>query len=109
MEEGSVRRLALALPHAYEDTHRGHPSFRINRRIFAMLRPEPRQLIVKLEPEDQHNLLEGYPAVVTPAAHYSHHGWTRIGLETTDEALVALSLRLAWLHVAPRRMRDSLR
>jgi hypothetical protein len=32
-----VRRLALALPEAYEDTHRRKPAFRVNKRIFAML------------------------------------------------------------------------
>ena len=32
-----VRRLALALPESYEDTHRHKPAFRVNKRIFAML------------------------------------------------------------------------
>ena len=32
-----VRRLALAMPEAYEDTHRRKPAFRENKRIFAML------------------------------------------------------------------------
>jgi hypothetical protein len=30
-----VRGLALALPEAYEDTHRCKPAFRVNKRIFA--------------------------------------------------------------------------
>lgn len=108
MEDGAVRRIALALPEAYEDTHRGHPSFRVEKRIFAMLRPEPRHLIVKLGSDDQHNMLEGYPEVVIPGVHYAHHGWTRVLLDEADNGLVGLILRLAWLHVAPKRMHAAL-
>lgn len=107
--DGAIRRFALALPEAYEDTHRSHPSFRVNQRIFAMLRPEPRHLIVKLGSDDQHNMLEGHPDVVIPGVHYAHHGWTRVLLDRADEALVELILRLAWLHVAPRRLHGALR
>lgn len=108
MEDGVVRRIALGLPEAYEDTHRGHPSFRVHQRIFAMLRPEPRHLIVKLGSDDQHNMLEGHPEVVLPGVHYAHHGWTRVLLDDADEPLVALILRLAWLQVAPKRLHPQL-
>ena len=106
--DGVVRRYALGLPEAYEDTHRGHTSFRVNKRIFAMLRPEPRHLIVKLGSDDQHNMLEGHPGVVIPGVHYAHHGLTRILLDQAGEALVALILRPAWLHVAPKRLATQL-
>jgi hypothetical protein len=32
----AARRLALALPQAHEDAHRGKPAFRVNTRILAM-------------------------------------------------------------------------
>jgi hypothetical protein len=102
--DDQVRRLALALPCAYEDTHRGHPSFRVEKRIFAMLRPTGPGLIVKLGSDDQHNMLEAYPETVVPSEHYTHHGWTRVVLGEADEALLALILRLAWLHVTPKRL-----
>ena len=32
-----IRAAALALPEAHEDLHRGKPTFRVGKRIFAML------------------------------------------------------------------------
>ncbi len=110
--EAAIRSGALALPEAYEDTHRGHPAFRVQKRIFAMLRPEtaetPPHLIVKLGSDDQHNMLTAYPDVVTPWIHYHNHGWTRVWWTAADDALTALLLRLAWLHVAPKRLQKAL-
>jgi hypothetical protein len=112
ISEDEIRRLALALPEAYEDIHRGHPAFRVEKRIFAMLRHEqpgvPAHLIVKLGSDDQHNLLEGYPDAVVPGVHYPHHGWTRVWPDEADAALVALILLLAWLHVTPKRLHGRL-
>lgn len=73
-----------------------------------MLRPEPRRLIVKLGSDDQHNMLECHPEVVIPGVHYAHHGWTQVLLDEADEPLTALILRLAWLHMAPKRMHPKL-
>jgi hypothetical protein len=106
--EAEVRRQALALPEAYEDTHNTRPSFRVEKRIFAMLWPEasaPRPFMVaKLGSDDQHNMLQAYPEAVVPWIHYPQHGWTRVWWASADEALTALILRLAWLHVAPKRL-----
>lgn len=116
--EANVRRLALALPEAYEDLHRGKPTFRVNRRIFAMLRGETRAersgmfaalegerpvVLLKLDREDQINLAEGYPSAVTPA-EYAHNGWTHLWLDAADAALLATVIRLAWVNVAPKRL-----
>jgi len=119
-DEADVRRLALALPEAYEDRHRGKPTFRVNKRIFCMLRaperrPRPGQgmfaalegdrpvALVKLEREDQLNLIAGYSGAITPA-EYAHHGWTHVWLDAADEATLALVIRLAWVCVAPKRL-----
>lgn len=118
--DADVRRLALGLPAAYEDLHRGKPTFRVNKRIFCMLRapdrsPRPGQgmfaalegerpvALVKLEREDQLNLIEGHPGAITPA-EYAHHGWTHVWLDVADEATLALVIRLAWVCVAPKRL-----
>lgn len=119
-DEAEVRRLALALPEAYEDLHRGKPTFRVNKRIFAMLRAAERGprsgsgmfaalagerpvALVKLEREDQLNLIGGHPDAITPA-EYAHHGWTHVWLDVADEATLALVIRLAWVCVAPKRL-----
>lgn len=105
-----VRRIALELPESYEQPHRRAPAFWVHRRIFclfpraAMAMWEGAGLVIKLEREDQLNLLAGHPGVLAPAGAYSHHGWTAVNLAQADDALMRMLLRLAWTHVAPKRL-----
>lgn len=100
-----VRRLALALPEAYEADHHGMPSFRVNKKIFATLRHAEAKMMVKLDPEDQHNLSEGHRGVVEPVPGYwGRGGSTFVWFDQCDEALVESLLRLAWSGVAPKRL-----
>ncbi len=99
-----ARRIALGLPEAYEDTHRRAPSFRVDKRIFCMFPSDAEHITLKLEREDQLNMIEGHPQAVGPARLYSHHGWTYVWPEQADEALLGDLLRLAWTHVAPKRL-----
>jgi len=99
-----IRRLALEEPHAVEMIHRRSPSFRVNMRIFCMLPNDAAWAVLKLDREDQLNMIEGHPGVVTPARLYAHHGWTYLWLETADEHLAKTLLHLAWTHVAPKHM-----
>jgi hypothetical protein len=104
VSDDDIRQIALSLPQTYEDTHRGVPAFRIQARIFAMLSAEAPRLIIKLERDDQLNMLEGHPDVVVPGRHYSHHGWTRVDCNRAERDLVETLLKLAWTHVAPKRL-----
>ena len=99
-----VRHLALAEPHAVEMIHRRSPSFRVNMRIFCTMPNDADWVTLKLEREDQLNMIAGHPGVVTPARLYSHHGWTYLRLESADEHLAHTLLHLAWTHVAPKAM-----
>lgn len=114
-----VRRLALALPEAYEDLHGGKPTFRVNRRIFAMLGVEGEAAggdsmfgalgsravaLVKLDRDDQLNLAAAYPEAIVPVSDYPHHGWTHVRLDEIDAATLATVIRLAWVCVAPKRL-----
>ena len=114
--EADVRRLALALPEAYEDLHRGLPTFRVSKKIFAMLGIAGEGAggmfdaagagpvaLVKLDREDQLNLAAEHAAIV-PVSDYPHHGWTHVRLGEIDEARLATVIRLAWACVAPKRL-----
>jgi hypothetical protein len=112
---GDLRRLALALPEAYEEAHRRGPAFRVNKRIFAMLGvtghsqffkglAHEDMAVVKLERDDQLNMAAAHAVAVTPAELYAHHGWTYLSLPQLDEAVLGLILRLAWINVAPKRL-----
>ncbi len=113
--QDDLRRLALALPSAYEDLHRGRPAFRVEGRIFATLGAEGNSAlfsslgsddvaVVKLDREDQLNMAAAHQGAVEPTETYGHHGWTYLRLDGLDETTLSLILRLAWAHVAPKRV-----
>ena len=119
MNADDLRRVATALPEIYEDIHRRCPTFRVNARIFAMLGVTGEEslfaamdgdkvAVVKLAREDQLNLAAAHPGVLQPTESYGHHGWTYVRLDALDEALLATVLRLAWIHVAPKRLSKAL-
>ncbi|HZZ36062.1 MAG TPA: MmcQ/YjbR family DNA-binding protein [Caulobacteraceae bacterium] len=100
-----VRRIALALPEAYEADHHGMPSFRVGKKIFATLRTAEPKMMVKLDPEDQHNLAEGHPGVIAAVPGYwGRTGSTFVMFDQCDQTLVASLLKLAWSGVAPKRL-----
>jgi hypothetical protein len=107
VSRAEVREMALALPQAVEMDHRRAPSYRVNGRIFCMIRPDEPFVVLKLDRDDQLNMFEGYPDAITPAQHYAHHGWTRLWLEPATADLARTLLRLAWTHVAPKRLAQS--
>ena len=100
-----VRRLALALPQAYEAQHHDMPSFRVNKKIFSTLRTTSPKMMVKLDPEDQRILVEAHPGVIEPVpGAWGRGGSTLVNFELADEALIASLLKLAWSGVAPKRL-----
>ena len=108
MSAEAVRRLALALPGAVEADHHGIPSFRVCGKIFCTLRSAEGRMMVKLDPEDQHNLCQGHSDCMTPVPGYwGRKGSTFMILERAPEALVEELLRMAWGQVAPARRRPS--
>lgn len=116
-----VRRFALALPEAYEDTHRGRPSFRVEKRIFSMLnRPKPggagegffaplysdRPVAsVTVDREDQLNLAAAFPDAFEPAGRY---GFSWVWLDEIAPETLEMVLRMSWAHVAPKRLAQAL-
>ena len=111
-----VRRLALALPEAYEDTHRRKPAFRVNRRIFAMLGVErptaspgffaplsgARPVVsLTVDREDQLNFAATYPQVFEAAGPY---GFSYVWLDAIQPDLLALLIRMSWAKAAPGRL-----
>lgn len=116
-----VRRIALALPEAYEDTHRGRPAFRVQTKIFAMLnQPKPggagegffaplfgarAVMSMTVDREDQLNLAAAYPDAVVAAGRY---GFSYVWLDEIELETLEMVLRMSWAHVAPKRLSKSL-
>jgi len=112
----NVRRLALAMPEAYEDTHRRKPAFRVNKRIFAMLGIQDHAgspgffaplsgarpvASLTVDREDQLNFAAAYPQAFEPAGL---HGFSFVWLDAIEADLLALLIRMSWAKVAPKRL-----
>ena len=98
-----VRRIALAMPEACEEPHFHMASFRVAKKIFCTLHdPEPR-IMLKLDPEDQHNLTEA--GVIEPVpGSWGRKGSTFVWFEKLEPERLPGLMRMAWARVAPKRL-----
>jgi hypothetical protein len=94
-----IRAAALAQPEAYEAPHFDITSFRVNRKIFCTIHTKTERFVLKLDPEDLHNLAGGDPAFEPVKG-----GWTYVWLERLEPARLPGLMRMAWATVAPKRL-----
>ncbi len=100
MTDDEFRDIALEMPGAIEDSHMGHPDFRINNRIFATLGPRPDHGMVKLPPEEQqHYIREHADAFLPINGAWGAKGATRVILSAATIALVRPAMVAAWRSV----------
>ena len=103
-EREDIRQIALALPEAVEADHHGMPSFRVGGKIFCTLHAEEhRRCMVKLDPEDQHNLCDD-AAVTRVPGYWGLKGSTFVAYEQVTRDRLAELIRLAWATAAPKRL-----
>ncbi len=102
------RRFALSLPEVTEQDHWGRPSFRVNKRIFATLWPDDGKAMIKLTPDQQDELVEAHPAVMSPVpGGWGLQGATFVRLTGKGAAKVSLlksSLLIAWKNAASKSL-----
>jgi hypothetical protein len=97
MTGDDFRELALGMQEAEERAHMGHPDFRANGRIFATLHSDDRWGMVKLAPEEQHELMRRHPGVFVPSSGaWGRQGCTNVRLEAADASTVRGAILLAW-------------
>ena len=91
------RRIALSLTDAVEQSHHGHPDFRVHGRIFATLGyPDTGWGMVALTPEQQAEYIRDHAAVFEPAAGaWGLQGATMVKLSAVDEETLGEALTLA--------------
>jgi len=103
--QDDIRRLALGLPEANEQDHHGIPSFRVNGKIFCTIHQDQPRMMLKLAPEDQHNLCAGRAGTIEPVPGYwGRKGSTFVYYEQVELEELAQLIRLAWAGVAPKRL-----
>jgi hypothetical protein len=103
IEDTTFRKLALSLPDAEEQDHRGHPSFRVKDKIFATLWPGDKRAVLKLSLEDQADLVSVRPEAFSLNA-WSKQGWTNLHLEHVSKPECRELLESAWRVVAPKKL-----
>ncbi|HTX38872.1 MAG TPA: MmcQ/YjbR family DNA-binding protein [Bryobacteraceae bacterium] len=105
MTAADFRRLALALPEATEGAHMGHADFRVRNKIFATLDHTETLGMVKLNPEQQHELVKAQPEIFVPVkGGWGRRGATHVRLEVAEESSLVQALRTAWRNTAPKSL-----
>ena len=98
-----VRAAALSLPEAYEASHFDVQDFRVNRKIFCTLHADQPRMVLKLDPEDAHNLVDG-EAIQPVGGSWGGKGWTFVWYEKLEPHRLPGLMRMAWATVAPKRL-----
>ena len=106
MTAEEFRDLALALPEAVQQSHMGHPDFRVGGKIFASLgSPDLSRAMVGLTGEQQAALVAARAKTFTPVpGGWGRRGATHVLLEHADAGAVQDALAMAWRNTAPRRL-----
>lgn len=101
-----VREICLALPEAVEQETWGHPTFRVNKKIFASFgEPDDRPSIVfKTRSDTDRDFLLARDDAFVPA-YVGHRGWVGIRLDgKVDWNLVEEFVRLSYRKTAPKKL-----
>ena len=102
-----LRRLCLALPEAVEVETWETPTFRIGRKIFALvwLMDDGPAVWLKAPPGSQEILLQAAPERFFRPPYLGHKGWVGVRLTgPVDWAEVEALVRRSFLLVAPKRL-----
>jgi hypothetical protein len=104
MTAEEFQNLALSLPEATQQSHMGHPDFRVRGKIFATLGyPDGSRAMVKLTEEQQGTLVQARPEVFAPVpGGWGRRGATHVMLAVADAATVHDALLMAWRNTAPK-------
>jgi hypothetical protein len=105
--EAQIRRIALALPGAYEQpSHDGRPSWRTKPRMFACLRENPEALVVWVESLDEKEaLIEHEPRVFFTTPHYDGYPIVLVRPGAIDRRRTERLLGESWKLRAPASLR----
>ena len=100
------REMATSLPEASEQSHMGHPDFRVAGKIFATLGyPDENFGVVKLSPKQQEAFVAAEPEVFAPVkGGWGQRGATTVRLRDAREESVRRALVAAWRNTAPKRL-----
>jgi hypothetical protein len=82
----------------------GHPTFRVNNKMFASGSPDGPTMSVKASREEQAELVASRPETFAVAAYVGRYGWVTVRLSDVDEPELEELLTDAWRRTAPKRL-----
>lgn len=106
----AFRRIALSMVGAVEGAHMGHPDFRAgNGKIFATIYPGGKSGMVKLQPDQQAELMHAFPDAFEPASGaWGRAGATTVHLAAVETPVLREAVERAWNNVmAPPKKKRS--
>jgi hypothetical protein len=101
-----VREWVLALPGTAEVyvEEWGHPTLRVNNKMFATGAPGATTMSLKASTEDQAELIASDPDTYSSAAYVGRYGWVRVQLSGADPDELRELVIDAWRRTAPKRL-----
>lgn len=103
-----VRRLALALPRAYEALVRDYVKFRVGRIVFLSVSPDEELLGFGFPKEERAALVASEPdKFLMPVRSDERYNWVRARLGSLDEAELAELVVDAWRMCVPKRVAEA--
>ncbi|MCI0689753.1 MAG: MmcQ/YjbR family DNA-binding protein [Sporichthyaceae bacterium] len=101
-----VKEWALALPGTAEVFVQdwGHPTLRVNNKMFASGSPGSPTVSVKASTEDQAELVAADPKTYSIAPYVGRYGWVRVQLSRADPGELRELIVEAWRRTAPKRL-----
>ena len=101
-----VKQWALALPGTAEVFVEdwGHPTLRVNNKMFASGAPESATMTLKASTEDQAELIATDPETYSTAPYTGRYGWVLVQLSRVDPAELHELIIEAWRRTAPKRL-----
>lgn len=101
-----VKQWALALPGVAEIYVEGwgHPTLRVNNKMFASGGPESTSMSVKASTVEQAELIAAAPETYSVAAYVGRYGWVRVNLSTVDPGELRELIVEAWRRTAPKKV-----
>ena len=103
-----VRRVALALPRAYEALVRDYVKFRVGRIVFLSISPDEELLGFGFPKEERDALVASEPdKFLMPVRSDERYNWVRARLAKLDERELAELVVDAWRMCVPKRVAEA--
>jgi hypothetical protein len=82
----------------------GHPTLRVNNKMFATGDPESSRLSLKASKEEQAELISADPDTFAVAPYVGRYGWVTVNLATVDADELRDLVVEAWRSTAPKKL-----